>query len=170
MIFEKALIPDYYFETYPEASAEFLKSIGVKFVISDIDNTLVPYEIPDATEEIKSWVASLHENGIKIAFVSNNHEDRVARFNKSLGCPAYWDVGKPSTKYLKLAMAELGGNTENTVFLGDQLLTDSLAAHRMGIRMIAVPPIKDKTNLFFKSKRLIEKPYMKKFFKMRGTK
>jgi hypothetical protein len=72
-------------------------------------------------------------------------------------------VKKPSAKYLKLSMKEMESKKENTVFLGDQLLTDSLAAHRAGIRAVIVPPIKDKKSLFFKAKRLIERPYIKKY-------
>ena len=52
---------------------------------------------------------------------------------------------------------------EETAGLGDQLLTDTLAAHRLGLISIIVPPIKDKTTLFFKSKRLIEKPFIKRY-------
>ena len=161
-------MPDLFFKTFGEVTAEFLTASGFSAVISDIDNTLVPYEIHSPTEEVKEWLASLEAAGIKVAFVSNNHEDRVAEFNRELCLPAYWDVKKPSAKYLRKAMEELGSNTENTLFLGDQLLTDAWAAHKAGLKAAVVPPIRDKKNLFFKTKRLIEKPYMKKFMKTRG--
>ena len=54
------------------------------------------------------------------------------------------------------------------MLLGDQLLTDCAAAKRFGIKALIVPPIKDKTNLFFRTKRLIEKPYVAKFRRMNG--
>ena len=49
--------------------------------------------------------------------------------------------------------------------LGDQLLTDSLAAHRAGLRSIIVPPIKDRTGAFFRFKRWLEVPYILKYLK-----
>ena len=52
--------------------------------------------------------------------------------------------------------------------LGDQLLTDALAAHRLGLRAIIVPPIKDKTSLFFKFKRWLERPYIRRYKKQNG--
>ena len=169
MLFEKTLMPDYCFDSFSKVTPEFLHSIGAKAVISDIDNTLVPYEIHRPTEEVSLWVKALEENGIALAFVSNNHEDRVAEFNRELSKPAYSDVKKPSAKYLILAMKTLGASPDETLFLGDQLLTDAWAAHNAGIKAAIVPPIKDKKNLFFKTKRLIEKPYMKKFFKMKNN-
>ncbi len=167
MLFEKTLMPDYFFESFSEVTPEFLASIGAKAVISDIDNTLVPYEIYSPTEKVKLWVKALEENGIALAFVSNNHADRIEVFNRELGKPAYSDVKKPSAKYLFIAMDTLGSTPDNTLFLGDQLLTDAWAAHNAGIKAAIVPPIKDKKNLFFKTKRLIEKPYMKKFFRIK---
>jgi predicted HAD superfamily phosphohydrolase YqeG len=72
----------------------------------------------------------------------------------------------PSIKNLKAACRDLGIDKRKAVLLGDQLLTDCAAAKRFGIKAIIVPPIKDKTTLFFKSKRLIEKPYVAKFKRM----
>lgn len=168
MLFEKKLTPDYYFEAFGEITPEFLLSKGITAIISDIDNTLVPYEIREATEEVKDWIASLEKAGIKTALVSNNHAERVEAFACRLDCPAYADVGKPGIKFLLRAMEDMHSGREHTAFLGDQLLTDALAAHRAGIKMIAVPPIRDKKTLFFRFKRLLERPYMKKFFKNNG--
>ena len=63
-------------------------------------------------------------------------------------------------------MADLGATPENSVLLGDQLLTDAAAGNRAGMYVIIVPPIKDKTSLFFRFKRWLEKPYVKKYNKM----
>ena len=157
------LTPEYMFEHFYEITPEFLEEIGVRALLIDIDNTLAPYEQDVPDERILDWFALLSENGIKAALISNNHADRVELFNKSLGLPAYADSGKPGGKYLIEAMAKMGVSREETAGLGDQLLTDTLAAHRLGLISIIVPPIKDKTSLFFKSKRLIEKPFIRRY-------
>jgi predicted HAD superfamily phosphohydrolase YqeG len=59
----------------------------------------------------------------------------------------------------------MGRTLDNTAGLGDQLLTDTLAVHRLGMPSLIVPPIKDKTTLFFKFKRYLERPYIKKYKK-----
>jgi len=163
MIFEKKLVPDFMLSSFKDVTPHFLKKLGAAAVISDIDNTLAPYEDLDAPDSVITWIHELEAAGIKVTLVSNNNSKRVERFNKKLGCNAHANVKKPSAKYLKLSMKEMESKKENTVFLGDQLLTDSLAAHRAGIRAVIVPPIKDKKSLFFKAKRLIERPYIKKY-------
>ncbi|MBQ7714301.1 MAG: YqeG family HAD IIIA-type phosphatase [Clostridia bacterium] len=166
MLFEKKFIPDCRLSSFKEADPAYLKSLGASAVICDIDNTLAPYETLDAPDEVVRWVMQLESADISLTLVSNNKEDRVARFNERLGCRAYSSVKKPSVKYLKKAMKEMGSGKDDTVFLGDQLLTDALAAHRAGIRAIIVPPIKDKPSLFFKFKRALERPFLRKYDKM----
>lgn len=162
------LIPDYMFGTFVEVTPAFLQSIGVRALLIDIDNTLAPYEQPDPDERILDWFSELEKNGIRTALVSNNHAPRVERFNKSLGLIAYPDSGKPGRKTLERAMKELGVTHTETAMLGDQLLTDCFAGKHIGLRAIIVPPIKDRTNLFFRSKRFLERPFIRKYAKQNG--
>ena len=162
------MMPDYMFRTFDEITPDFLRSMGVNAILADIDNTLAPYEQPEPDDRIRNWIASLAEAGIGIAFVSNNDWERVNRFNATLGVPAYAKSGKPFKKNLVRAMNDLGGTLETTVMLGDQLLTDALAGHNLGVKCLIVPPIRDKKNAFFKFKRWLEKPVVKKFKKRNG--
>ena len=162
------MMPDYMFRAFDEITPAFLTGLGIKAVLADIDNTLAPYEQAEPDERIKGWIASLAEAGIGIAFVSNNDWERVNLFNATLGVPAYAKSGKPFKKNLVKAMNDLGGTRKTTVMLGDQLLTDALAGHNLGVRCLIVPPIRDKRNAFFRFKRWLEKPTVKKFKKKNG--
>jgi HAD superfamily phosphatase (TIGR01668 family) len=162
------MMPDYMFRAFDEITPAFLASLGVKAILADIDNTLAPYEQPEPDERIKGWIASLAEAGIGIAFVSNNDWERVELFNRTLGVPAYAKSGKPFKKNLVKAMNDLGGTLETTVMLGDQLLTDALAGHNLGVKCLIVPPIRDKKNAFFRFKRWLEKPVVRKFKRKNG--
>lgn len=162
------LTPTYMFARYDDVTPEFLSAHGIRALLIDIDNTLAPYEQPDPDERIHAWFDLLAENGIKAALVSNNHPPRVERFNRTLGLVAYADSGKPSKKTLLRAMDALGVTKEETAMMGDQLLTDSYAGKHIGLPSIIVPPIRDKTNLFFRFKRLCERPFIRKYAKQHG--
>ena len=157
------LVPEYKFETFDMVTAEFLVSIGVRAVLLDVDNTLEPYEHPTPGEHVLAWLASLNEAGIKTAIISNNGPERVELFNKEIGMPAYPKAGKPFAGKLNLAMRELGTDKTNTIFLGDQILTDVWAAHNAGIRAVLVPPINDRRDLLTRVKRIIEIPIQRKY-------
>ena len=162
------LTPDYMFGHYYDITPAFLQSIGVRALLIDIDNTLAPYEMPDPDDRIRKWFEELAKNGISAALVSNNHAPRVERFNQTLGLLAFADSGKPKKRTLELAMQKLGVKHEETAMLGDQLLTDAYAGNHIGLRSLIVPPIKDKTNLFFRFKRLCERPFIRKYAKRNG--
>ena len=165
----KHLLPDYMFASYREITPAFLRSIGVSSLLIDIDNTLAPYEMPDPDDSIRDWFKSLRDSGIRAALVSNNHPPRVERFNRTLGLPAFADSGKPGKKRLAEALKAVGGTPEATAVIGDQLLTDAAFAKNHGMRAIIVPPIYDKRNLFFRTKRLSEIPVVRKYNQLHGT-
>lgn len=159
-------VPEYYFDTFDVASAEFLLKIGVRGVILDVDNTLEPYENTTPGVRVSEWLKSLRENGIQAAIVSNNNRERIELFNKDLGLPFYAKAGKPFKKNVLRAMADIGTSREDTILIGDQVFTDVWAAHNAGIRAILVPPIRDKRDILTRFKRLLEIPVLNKFKKM----
>lgn len=162
-------VPDYMFAHFYDITPEFLHSIGISALLIDIDNTLAPYEVDEPDERIFAWFDALKENGIKATLVSNNGRERVELFNRDLGLPAYYKSGKPFAKNLKRAMAGMGSDKTNTAMLGDQLLTDAAAGKHIGLRTIIVPPIADKNNAFFRSKRALEVGSIKKYAKKNGN-
>lgn len=164
------LTPDYVFDTFDQVTPQFLSSLGIKALLIDIDNTLAPYEQDLPDERIIAWFDSLRAAGISSALISNNHPPRVELFNSLLGLPAYADSGKPGSRTLLIAMEQMGSTAENTAGLGDQLLTDTLAVHRLDMPSIIVPPIKDRRSLFFRFKRWLEIPFMKRYRKLHQKK
>ena len=164
------LLPDYDFDTYQGVTPEFLKSIGKTCVLCDIDNTLVPYDQPHPTEEVKTWIKSLTDSGIKFILVSNNEKERVELFNKDIGVPFMYKSGKPSKTTVKKAMAVLNDSKNNAIMLGDQLLTDVITARVSGITAVWVPTIKKVETPFFRFKSAIEKPFIKHYYKKKGKK
>lgn len=157
------LTPDYLFERFDQVTPDFLLALGIRGLLIDIDNTLAPYEQPEPDEAILAWFDALRAAGIQSALISNNHPPRVERFNASLGLIAFPDSGKPASRCLLAAMEQMGVTPQETAGLGDQLLTDTLAAHRLNLISIIVPPIKDKRTLFFRFKRLLEKPFLRRY-------
>ena len=159
-------VPEYYFDKFNEASAEFLRSIGVKGIVLDVDNTLEPYENPLPGEHVVAWLDSLKKQGISAAIVSNNGGERINLFNSSLELPVYYKAKKPFKKNVLRAMLDMGTDKENTILMGDQIFTDVWAAHNTGIRAILVPPINDKRDILTRFKRLLEKPVLNKYQKI----
>lgn len=167
----KFFMPDKIFESFKDITPEFLSEKGIRALLLDIDNTLVTYDDPDPTDEVILWLKSMEQNGIKAAFVSNNEDPaRVERFNKDLGYFAVSRAGKPLPGGFKRALRAMGVEAGQAASVGDQIFTDVWAAKNTGAYAFLVPPIKDKTTLFFKTKRLLEKPIIRRYKKLNGGK
>ena len=159
-------IPTRILPTYRDMTPALCAAYGIRGLILDVDNTFAPYEMPDPDEEIRAWVETMRASGIGLAFVSNNDPPRLERFNRTLGCLMFCNAKKPGTKALRAAMAAMKTDEESTAVMGDQILTDVLAGRRLGLHAFLVPPIKDKKNLFFRTKRLLERPLIRKYYKL----
>ena len=157
--------PDHTFLCYRDVSASFLKAQGVRVLLSDIDNTLAPYEQPEPDEHICAWLEELANAGIQVAFLSNNHAQRVELFNKQLSRPCRYDAHKPLRANALRLLKELGASKREAALLGDQIFTDVLCAHHTGIRAILVPPIKDKTDAGTRFKRYLERGILRRYYK-----
>ncbi len=160
--------PDFRFSSFREIDEQFLDEHPFRALILDIDNTLEPYENPVPGADVLSWFEMLGKHGVKCAFVSNNNAERVELFNKELGFPAFPKSGKPFAKNLRLAMKLMGVRAEETLAVGDQIFTDVWAGHNAKVKCALVPPIKDKTDLLTRSKRLLEKPILRRYEKRKG--
>ncbi|MBO4790755.1 MAG: HAD hydrolase-like protein [Clostridia bacterium] len=68
---------------------------------------------------------------------------------------------------MRAAMEAMASEPGETLCLGDQIFTDVVMAHRAGLRAIKLPPIRDKKTLFFRFKRALERPLMRRYFRLK---
>ena len=162
-MFQKFYPSEYYTSTYVIDFTEYYKK-GYRGILFDIDNTLVPHNAP-ATEEAIRLIHRLKEIGFGICLVSNNKEPRVAEFNKPLDVKYIYKAGKPKRSGYQKAMQLLGTDTTNTLFVGDQLLTDLWGANNTGITSLLVMPIDKKEEIQIILKRIPEKWILHSYLK-----
>lgn len=148
--------PDTYVASTYVIDFEKLYEDGVRGLIFDIDNTLVPHGEP-ADQRAVALFAKLKEIGFECCLISNNQEPRVKMFNEKIQVNYVYNAHKPSVKNYFKAMGIMGTDQSNTVFIGDQLFTDVCGAKRSGIRNILVKPIYPKEEIQIVLKRYLEK-------------
>lgn len=131
---------------YPSVTAlepEALAAKGVRLVLADLDNTLVPYKVPEPTPDIVAWKEALERAGIRLFLLSNSRKPHRARhFAEVLGIPFQGHSGKPKRGGYFKAMERMGVRPEETVMVGDQIFTDTLGANRAGVVPLLVEPIR----------------------------
>ena len=131
---------------YPSVTAlepEALAAKGVRLVLADLDNTLVPYKVPEPTPDIVAWKQALERAGVRLFLLSNSRKPNRARhFAEALGIPFQGRSGKPKRGGYLRAMERMDVRPEETVMVGDQIFTDTLGANRAGVVPLLVEPIR----------------------------
>ncbi len=126
-----------------DLSGEALERRGIRLLLADLDNTLVPYGVPLPDQKLKDWRDELAAHGVTLFILSNNrHEHRPRVFSEGLDVPFIGHAGKPKTPSFYAAMERMGVTKEQTAIVGDQVFTDVLGGNRAGVTTILVRPIR----------------------------
>ena len=143
-------------QTSYDIDYEKLYKEGYRGILFDIDNTLVEHGA-DASERAIELFAKLKRIGFQTCLISNNSDARVRRFNEKIGANYIYKANKPAKKNYIRATKIMGTNTDNTVFVGDQLFTDVFGANRIGMLTYLVKPIHPKEEIQIVLKRKLER-------------
>lgn len=152
----KAFLPNLYVRDFRFINLDKLKSRGIKLLVLDIDNTLVPHDAKLPDENAFKFVEKVKKSGLDICLVSNNVEDRVALFAKPLKVKAYPFAKKPLKITYKKMMKELGYQSHEIAVVGDQLLTDMLGGNRCHLYTILSHPLVERDLKWTKINRVFE--------------
>ncbi|MEK4512199.1 YqeG family HAD IIIA-type phosphatase [Paenibacillus sp. FSL K6-2524] len=114
---------------------------GYRGIITDLDNTLVGAKAPLATPELLEWLQKVKESGFKLVIVSNNNMDRVSIFSNPLNIEFVHSARKPSSSPFRRAMGLMGLSSDETIVVGDQMMTDVYGGNRLGLFTVLVLPI-----------------------------
>jgi hypothetical protein len=139
--FWKMLIPTRVVQSVKELDADELKAQGVKAIITDLDNTLVPWRHYEIAPGVIEWLAKLEVAGIKICIASNTiHTARLKQLADTMHIPFVERVQKPRRGGFVRAMQLMNSRPADTAVFGDQLFTDVLAGNRLGLTTILIRP------------------------------
>lgn len=161
--------PDLYFDSIRHIDINILKERGIKGVILDIDNTLVPMHAKDADENAISWVSELQKIGFKVCILSNASLNRVTRFNKEMSVMAIHRAYKPAGKAFLMAAQKMGLEPESIAVIGDQIFTDIYGGNKVNMLTVLVKPIDKKEILYVRLKRHIEKRVLGRFSRVQKS-
>lgn len=123
---------------------------GIRNILFDLDNTIATYEEHIATPEHIAFFQQLKRIGLNVYILSNNRKKRVYQFIEGLGVDgALSHAQKPFTKKIANYLQKNAIPIEETVFIGDQILTDISCANRLGVKSILVQSISRQTEKWY---------------------
>lgn len=122
-------------------SADTFRCHGIRGIIFDVDDTLVPLRKKSPSPEVIQWLKQMVPD-FQIWLVSNNiSRHRIAQIAATLRVPHIHRAGKPSRRALRRAVEQMQLPLHQVALVGDRLLTDVLAGNRLGLLTILVSPL-----------------------------
>ena len=149
--------PDIYIKDFSDLDLNFLKTIGIKVIILDVDNTLVPADSNVVDEKAIRFIKQVKSAKIIPIIVSNNKKSRVSYLSNKLNCEYISFSLKPLNISFKIVMKKYNVIASEICIMGDQILTDILGGNRLNIVTILVNPISKKDNIYGSVIRIAEK-------------
>ena len=142
-----------------DLTPELLRSRGIKLLMLDFDNTIVPYTTNTPTDKMERWLKQMVASDIQICVVSNSKKDRVKIFCANYGIPCITHANKPFTKGIRECLAKFDVPASRAAIVGDQIYTDTLGGNIAGITPILVKAI-DNHNFWLKARHVLEMPFI----------
>ena len=140
-------------------TAPMLLKRGIRLLMLDFDNTIVPYTTSIPTEEVVAWLRQMNQSEIQLCVVSNSHNSRVKVFCEKYGLDCITHAKKPFSKGIRQCLTRYQIPAGQSALVGDQIFTDVLGANRAGINAILVQAI-DNHNIWLRLRHLAELPFI----------
>ena len=146
-------------EALTDITPDLLEELGIRLLLLDFDNTIVPYTTNTPEPLMEQWLLDMKSSDIPICVVSNSKRDRVKVFCGNYGIPCITHARKPFTRGIRQALEQFGADPAHTALVGDQIYTDTLGANAAGIMSILVKAI-DNHNFWLKARHVLELPFI----------
>lgn len=152
-------LPRFITPALTDLTPEFLQENGIRLLMMDFDNTIVPYTTNIPTAEMEAWLRKMAASHIQLCVVSNSKRDRVRLFCEKYGIACITHAKKPFSKGIKVCLARFDTPAASAALVGDQIFTDTLGGNCAGVVTILVKAI-DNHNFWLKARHVLEKPFI----------
>ncbi len=149
--------PNSYIKNVYQLDVEKLAIDGYKLLLCDIDNTLVAYDVKEATPQALQFFKRCKTVGLKVVLCSNNTHERVSVFANSASLDFVSFFCKPLKKNYKNILKKYNVQIDEIVCVGDQLCTDILGGNRFKIHTVFLDPFVNVDSGYTKYSRFIER-------------
>lgn len=146
------LRPNLFLKSIAEINIGNIKRSGIRYVLCDLDNTLVPHFNKLPNNLCIKFINNLKQAGLKVFIISNNSHKRVSLFCDHLNIDDFIaNAKKPFVHKIKKMIRKYNIKNEDVLVIGDQFITDIIMANRLGFKSILVLPLVDSVESDFQN-------------------
>jgi HAD superfamily phosphatase (TIGR01668 family) len=115
-----SLLPRVITEKLEDLTPGFFQERGIRLLMLDFDNTIVPYTTSTPTQAMDAWLKQMLASRIQLCVVSNSKRDRVKIFCQKYGMDCITHAKKPFSKGIRECLEKYEIPPEECAIVGDQ--------------------------------------------------
>lgn len=154
-----SLLPRIITRELTDLTPELLRQRGIRLLMLDFDNTIVPYTTDVPAEKMDAWLKKMCASDIQVCVVSNSKSERVPKFCARYGMPCISRARKPFSKGIRECLCRFEIPADQAAITGDQIFTDTLGGNCAGVTSILVEAIHNHT-FWLKARHVLEMPFI----------
>ena len=154
-------IPDIYQKSIYSINYDNLIKRGIKCILFDLDNTLVPPNSKEPNKKLQELIEDLKTKLSPVIF-SNSSEKRIKPFLEQLKMDGYSSVDKVFEQKIEQILINYNLKINELALISDKMLTEIYLGNNVGITTILVNSISKNEGLKVQLSKLKEKKILKK--------
>lgn len=155
-------VPDIYQKSIYTINYDQLYSRGIRCLLFDLDNTLVPIKEKVPSDDVKKLFDKLKHMGFKLIIFTNSTSKRAKPFKNILGVDCCPFACKPFSKKFLSIIKVYDLKFSEVAIIGDSMMDDIYGGNNVGITTILVEQLEPKEFFVASLKRKREKKVIKK--------
>ncbi|MDR2428755.1 MAG: HAD hydrolase-like protein [Candidatus Margulisbacteria bacterium] len=133
------LTPAEYLDNLFALNLRSLAARGIKLLLVDVDNTVLPPDSAEPSLQAIYWFEQLKNYPFQTALISGSLDrGRLAQISAALHTPVYYALLKPFLSGFQAVLAEHGARPAECALVGDALWSDILPAKFLGFYAVLV--------------------------------
>lgn len=158
----RLLTPSLRIKTIYDLPRSWLKEKRIRAILSDLDNTLVPWRDYRVAEDLAKWFRELHADGFRTVILTNARPSpTIQKMSEELETELVVGARKPVQRFFRKALDRVDAAPSEACVIGDQVFTDVLGGNLMGCHTVLVEQIGRREFAGTKIMRLLERQVLR---------
>ena len=145
---------------------DWLRERRILAVITDLDNTLVPWRDYRVASDLAEWFETLHSQGFRTVILTNARPSpTVRKLAQELRTELLLGARKPIGVFFRRALERVSASPSQACVVGDQVFTDVLGGNLAGCYTVLVDRIGEREFIGTRFMRIIERIVLRRLGK-----
>lgn len=159
----RLLTPSLRIATIYDLPIDWLRGKSVHAIVTDLDNTLVPWRDYKVADELSGWFKDLHKEGFRTVILTNARPSpTIKKMSEQLGTQLVIGARKPVQRFFRQALSKVEATPAETCVIGDQVFTDVLGGNLLGCHTVLVDRIGNREFIGTRFMRVFERMILRR--------